>query len=342
MQAFSSLPDGGYTLSIQAQDGAGNTNGTPTTRSWTVTAPLGSYAQITVYPRIIHEGSVTRQTKDNRQQAMTGSWCTLELHWVSWCVLCAPSDVQGVNATSGQISFASFVTAAGATPPALQCRVQQESDASDLNVDATSNYTTCTSPQVGCIGSCTQTPSSSITHVAQTCIPQARCDSLADSESAEHDQLLLIDHCWHAQTFSGLADGVYTFSARTSGAYAGYQSSVQFTVGALAPRTSIVAAPVATSSAVTTLKTARFAWVSSGDVTFGCSLVRTRAAGNYSTCVSPKWVFCPDAMHAMSSLAGGEHAMPEAMMTCRVQSPCWSSSDVAGAKHGFSVLRRRL
>jgi hypothetical protein len=50
LQAFSSLPDGGYTLSVQAQDGAGNTNGTPLTRSWTVTAPLGSYAQITVTP----------------------------------------------------------------------------------------------------------------------------------------------------------------------------------------------------------------------------------------------------------------------------------------------------
>jgi hypothetical protein len=61
-------------------------------------------------------------------------------------------DLQGVNAASGQFSFAAFVTTSGATPPALQCRVQQESDATDLNVDATSNYTACTSPQVGCTG----------------------------------------------------------------------------------------------------------------------------------------------------------------------------------------------
>lgn len=54
-----------------------------------------------------------------------------------------------MNAASGQISFAAFVTTSWATPPALQCRVQQESDATDLNVDATSNYTSCTSPQVG-------------------------------------------------------------------------------------------------------------------------------------------------------------------------------------------------
>ena len=101
------------------------------------------------------------------------------------------------------------------------------------------------------------------------------------------------------QTFSGLADGVYTFSARTAGAYAGYQSSVQFTVGAVAPRTSIVAAPVATSSAVTTLRTARFVWVSSGDVTFGCSLVRAGAAGAYAPCVSPQCVRCPDTPHAL-------------------------------------------
>jgi hypothetical protein len=57
--------------------------------------------------------------------------------------------LQGVNAASGQISFAAFVTTSGANPPSLQCRVQQESDATDLNVDATSNYTSCTSPQVG-------------------------------------------------------------------------------------------------------------------------------------------------------------------------------------------------
>lgn len=44
------MPDGSYALAVQAQDGAGNTNGTPLTRSWTVTAPLGSYAQITVLP----------------------------------------------------------------------------------------------------------------------------------------------------------------------------------------------------------------------------------------------------------------------------------------------------
>lgn len=52
VQAYASLPDGSYTLTVQAQDGAGNTNGTPVTRSWTVTAPQGSYAQITVYQRV--------------------------------------------------------------------------------------------------------------------------------------------------------------------------------------------------------------------------------------------------------------------------------------------------
>ena len=57
-----------------------------------------------------------------------------------------------MNAASGQISFAAFVTTSGSTPPSLQCRVQQESDATDLNVDATSNYTSCTSPQVGHAG----------------------------------------------------------------------------------------------------------------------------------------------------------------------------------------------
>lgn len=62
LQAFSSLPDGGYTLLVQAQDGAGNTNGTPLTRSWTVTAPRGSYAQITVPPPTVSHKSLDELT----------------------------------------------------------------------------------------------------------------------------------------------------------------------------------------------------------------------------------------------------------------------------------------
>jgi hypothetical protein len=155
------------------------------------------------------------------------------------------------------------------------------------------------------------------------------------------------------QTFSGLADGVYTFSARTAGAYAGYQSSVQFTVGAVAPRTSIVAAPVATSSAVTTLRTARFAWVSAGDVTFGCSLVHAGAAGAYAPCVSPQCVRRPDATHVLqawqlkravcSELAevsdyawspGLVHAVKK-MLYSRLR---WSCNALAAVKLTFSIL----
>ena len=44
MQVYASLPDGGYTLTIQAQDGAGNLNGAPTTRTWSVA--MSSYAQV--------------------------------------------------------------------------------------------------------------------------------------------------------------------------------------------------------------------------------------------------------------------------------------------------------
>lgn len=60
------------------------------------------------------------------------------------------------------------------------------------------------------------------------------------------------------QTITGLLNGVYTFSACTAGAYAGYQSSALFTVGAVPPTVTLLAAPLA----ITTSKTARFVWVS--------------------------------------------------------------------------------
>lgn len=81
VQAYSSLPDGGYTLTIQAQDGAGNTNGTPVTRSWNVTMPQGSYAQITVrrpQPHYVHQQQcswywIERRCKHPGLKASTGS-----------------------------------------------------------------------------------------------------------------------------------------------------------------------------------------------------------------------------------------------------------------------------
>lgn len=57
--------------------------------------------------------------------------------------------LQGVNATASKISFAAFSTTSGGSLPSLECRVQQQSDATNINVDGTSNYTACTSPQVG-------------------------------------------------------------------------------------------------------------------------------------------------------------------------------------------------
>lgn len=87
-----------------------------------------------------------------------------------------------------------------------------------------------------------------------------------------------------AQTFTTLADGVYVFSARTVGAAAGYQASAQFTVGAAAPVVRLVSAP----ATVTRARTAQFAFVSSGDVAFQCSLARDAAAASYSACTSPQ------------------------------------------------------
>lgn len=56
--------------------------------------------------------------------------------------------LQSVNASASEINFAAFATNPSAALPNLQCRVQQETDATDSNVDSTANFTTCVSPQV--------------------------------------------------------------------------------------------------------------------------------------------------------------------------------------------------
>ena len=89
------------------------------------------------------------------------------------------------------------------------------------------------------------------------------------------------------QTLTGLNDGVYIFSVATAGAEAGYQSSVQFTVGAPRPSVVINAAPPLVSAS----PLAQFAFTSSGDVAFECSLrLASSTAILFSACISPK---CP-------------------------------------------------
>jgi len=108
----------------------------------------------------------------------------------------------------------------------------------------------------------------------------AQSPRLSPCAALQHSSLAMLP----AQTFTTLADGVYVFSVRTVGAAAGYQASAQFTVGAAAPVVRLVSAP----ATVTRARTAQFAFVSSGDVAFQCSLARDGAAASYSACTSPQ------------------------------------------------------
>ena len=57
-------------------------------------------------------------------------------------------QITAVNASASTITFGAFSTASGGGSPGLQCRVQQQSDPSNANVDSTAGYSACTSPQV--------------------------------------------------------------------------------------------------------------------------------------------------------------------------------------------------
>ena len=262
---YGSLADGGHTFNVRATDVAGNTDQSPASFGWTVDT-VAPETTIVSHPSSLSNSAAASFAFTSEPGASfeckldTGSFgpCTSPL---SYSALTDGTHAFSVRATDG----------AGNT---------------DASPDSFGWTVDTVSPETTIVSHPSSLSNSAAASFGFTSEPGASFECKLDTGS--------YGACVSPKDFSGLADGIHTFSVRATDGAGNTDSSADsfgWTVDTIAPETSIDAHP----DALTKATGASFSFSSESGASFECKL----DTGSYSACISPK---------DYSGLADGTHS----------------------------------
>ena len=279
-KAYSGLDTGSHTFSVRATDAAGNTDATPATQTWTVTAPSDTTPPATT----IASGPSGHTTSTSASFAFSANDPNAEfeckLDSGAWASCTSPKAYSGLDIGSHTFSVRATDAAdnTDATPATQTWTI-------DAPGDNTAPGTAITAGPSGSTGSTTAS------FAFGSSDPSAVFECRLDSGSWES--------CTSPKDYSGLDNGSHTFSVRATDAAGNTDpspASQSWTIDPLAddtpPGTSITSGP----GSYTRSTTATFAFRSRDpDPVFECKL----DSGSWEPCASPE---------TYSGLSAGSHA----------------------------------
>jgi hypothetical protein len=256
-KSYSGLSDGSHTFTVRATDTAGNTDATPTTRTWTIdsTAPDTTIDSSPANP----SNSATAIFAFSSSESGSTFQCKLDAGSFSSC----NSPKIYTTLSEGSHTFSVRATdASGNTDATPATRT--------WTVDRTAPDTTIDSGPTGTTSSADATFTFSSNEAGATFECKLDSGSFAS--------------CSSPQSYIGLSDGSHTFTVRsidTAGNTDATPATRTWTVATTAPDTMIDSGPSGTTSS----SSATFAFSSNDpSATFECKL----DAGSFASCSSPK------------------------------------------------------
>ncbi len=280
-QSFVALADGAYTFSVRAIDPAGNPDGTPATRTFTVDTAAPDTTIDAGPPAVANQRSVSLGFSASKP----GS--TFE------CRLTGPGQTGTFAACTSPASYAnladgSYVFDVRASDPASHADPTPASRA--FTVDTAAPDTTIAAAPSALSHEAAPQVTFTATEAGSTF--ECKLDGPGAATGA-------FTSCASPRTLGPLADGTYTFSVRATdlaGNTDATPASSSFTVDTAAPDTTITAGPTGT----TNVNSPSFSFTATeAGSTFECRLDGPGAAtGAYAACASPR---------AFASLADGTY-----------------------------------
>ena len=268
-KAYSSLSTGSHTFSVRATDAAGNTDASPATQTWTITAPSDTTPPTTTIDSGPNGSTTSTSASFGFSSSETGSTFECKLDSGSWASCTAPKAYSALSAGSHTFNVRA-TDAAGNTDasPATQTwtiTAPADTTAPETTVDSGPN------------GSTTSTSASF---------------AFSSSETGSTFECKLDSGSWASCTtpkaYSALSAGSHTFNVRATDAAGNTDASPasqSWTVTApadtTAPETTIDSGP----SGSTTSTSASFAFSSSEPgSTYECQL----DSGAWTSCTTPR------------------------------------------------------
>jgi hypothetical protein len=306
-KAYSGLSVGSHTFSVRATDAAGNTDASPATQTWTITAPADTTPPTTT----ISSGPSERTTSTGASFAFSANDPNSEfecrLDSGSWAACTSPKEYSGL--AIGSHSFSVRATDAADNTDASPAT---QTWTIDPPGDNTPPGTAITSGPSG------STSSTTASFAFDSSDPSAVFECSLDSGSWES--------CTSPKEYSGLNAGSHTFSVRATDAAGNTEpspASESWTIDPLAdstpPGTSISSGP----ASYTRSTSATFAFGSRDpDPVFECKL----DSGSWEPCTSPE---------TYSGLSAGWHSF-----SVRATDAA-GNTDATPAVQGWRITRYR-
>jgi hypothetical protein len=280
-KSYSGLAAGAHTVSVRATDGSGNTDASPATATWTISAPPADTTapETTITSAPASGTSTSASVAFSANESGSSFQCKLDAAAYATCV--SPKSYSGLAVGSHTVSVRA-TDAAGNT---------------DATPD-TATWTVSTPPD-------TTAPETTISSSPANGMATSGAFAFGSSESGSSYECQMdggtFSACTSPKSYAGMAVGTHTFAVRATDAAGNTDASpdtAAWTITATppadttAPETTITSAPVDGTS---TSASVAFTSSESGS-TYACKL----DTGSYASCTSPK---------AYSGLAVGDHTV---------------------------------